>query len=341
MTTPTLDIIIPVWNSPAETRGCLVSVMESAQTARLIIINNGCDRTTELMLEEICDHLGERALYLTMERNIGFVPAVNRALKRSEADWCIILRPTTIINPHCIQQLLQTTTLEQAGLVTPRCLPEIPLPTQLLKSNCTTLETCEISFVAIAISKVMRETIGLFDEELDGGPWCLKDYRYRADAHGFRTYLAATVTVEGQPAALLGSLERRRRLVETARTICQQRWGTQEHLAIYLPKETDEEKLNETLKLLLSAARHGHLFELFLHGRQYHAACKSGATCLHCGITLHKLPALFTIRRLARTMTALTTTYPQLQTVCGLDDTHFPGFDSTLPHTKLFQLAKL
>ncbi|MGE3549028.1 MAG: glycosyltransferase family 2 protein, partial [Geobacter sp.] len=60
MTTPTIDIIIPVWNQPFETRACLVSILNTADSARLIIINNGCDRDTELLLEEFCEPLGNR-----------------------------------------------------------------------------------------------------------------------------------------------------------------------------------------------------------------------------------------------------------------------------------------
>jgi len=341
MTTPTLDIIIPVWNSPTETRGCLASILESTESARLIIINNGCDRATELMLEEFCDHLGERALYMTMERNIGFVPAANRALKRSEADWALIVQPTTSLNPQCIQQVLHTTSKEKAGIITPRCPADIKLPARLLKSSCPALETCDISFSAIAISKILRETIGYFDEGLDGGPWCLHDYRYRSDANDFRTYLVLTAAVEGKSARLLGSTERRRKLDEAAVTTCRERWGTRQHLAVYLPRETDDEKLNEALELLLAAARHGHIFEFFLHRKQYNSALKHGAACLHSGITLHKLSVMLPLRSLARGMSILMSSDPRLLAVCGLDGIPFPGYETALPQTKLGQLARL
>jgi hypothetical protein len=215
------------------------------------------------------------------------------------------------------------------------------LPARLLKGNCTTLETSEISFAAIATSKILRETIGLFDEGLDGGIWCLRDYRYRADAYGFRTYLVLKAAVEGKPSILLGSRERRRKQDEAAVASCQGRWGVRQHLAVYLPKETDAEKLHETLALLLAAARHGHLFELFLHRRQHRLALKHGADCLHNGITLHQLSSLLPLRSLAHGMAALKATDQQLQAVCGLDGAPFPGYDTALPHTRLGQLARL
>ncbi len=340
MTTPTLDIIVPVWNHPTEARACLVSILNCAETARLIIINNGCDRATELMLEEFSDHLGDRAIYMTMERNIGFVPAVNRALNRSDADWSVIVRPTGTLTAECYQQILEATTKERAGIITPHCPSEHPLSARLLKSDCSCLETCEISFALLALSHTMRTTIGFFDEAMDGGSWCLQDYRHRADAGGFRTYLLPKVAAQGEPSTVFGSRERRLKQEENAISTFRQRWGVQHQLALYLPKESDEHKLNETLALLHVAARHGHRLELFLHRRQYMQAIQNGAACLHSGITLHKLPLLTPLKSLTRSMEKLTLQHPQLKPVCSLDGIPFPGYDNALPITLLQQLAK-
>lgn len=338
-TTSTLDIIVPVWNRPVETRACLVSILESTDTARLFIINNGCDRTTELMLEEFSDHLGERAIYMTMERNVGFVPAVNRALVRSNADWALIVRPTGLLTAQCLQQLEAAATQQHAGIITPSCPAEYQLPRHLLKYHCSSIETTEIGFSVLGLAKEMRDSIGLFDEELDGGPWCLRDYRHRADSHGFLTLLLPLVSVAGEPTTLLGSLERRRRLDETAAAVFQQRWGSQQHFAVYLPKETEEQKLSCTLELLLSAARRGHRFELFLHRRQYKLAVQRGAGCLHSGIVLRRLSPLTPLNSLARGMEELRQKNPQLQPVCGLDGIPFPGYDAALSSEILLQLS--
>ncbi len=339
ITTPTLDIIIPVWNRPVETRACLVSILESTDTARLLIINNGCDRATELMLEEFSDHLGERAIYMTMERNIGFVPAVNRALARSDAEWALIVRPTGLLTADCLQQLLAAAAQPHAGIVTPDCPAEYALPRHLVKYRCSSIETTELGFSVLGLAREMRERIGLFDEALDGGPWCLRDYRHRADSGGFRTLLLPLVSVSGEAATLLGSLERRRKLEETAAELFRQRWGVPQHLAVYLPKETDEQKLQATLELLLAAARRGHCFELFLHRRQYKHAVQQGAGCLHTGIVLHRLPALSPLKGLGRAMRELQQRIPQLQAVCGLDGIPFPGYDAALPSDTLVRLT--
>lgn len=338
-TTPSLDIIIPVWNSPAETRACLVSILDSSATARLIIVNNGCDRVTELMLEEFSDHLADRAIYMTMERNIGFVPAVNRALLRSNADWALILRPTGTVTAACIDQILAATQREQSGMVTPRCPANFTVHPQLMKNGCASIETAEISFSALALSRAMRERIGLFDEELDGGIWCLRDYRHRSHARGFRCYLVPQVCFTGGQGTVFGSEERRRRQDESAITTFRARWGEQQRLAIYLPKSADERFLADTLQLLLAAARHGNRFVLFLHRRHYRTAVQYGAACLHSDIILHRLGPLVPLRDLGREVKRLRNSVPGFQLVCALDGVDVPGCGSVASADTLRNLA--
>jgi len=338
-TTPSLDIIIPVWNSPAETRACLVSILDSSATARLIIVNNGCDRVTELMLEEFSDHLADRAIYMTMERNIGFVPAVNRALACSDADWSLIVRPTSTISAACIDLILAATQREQSGMVTPHCSADFTLNPQFLKNSCASIETAEISFSALTLSRLMRAQIGLFDEELDGGIWCLQDYRHRSQLHGFRCYLVPQACFTGGQGTVFGSEERRRRQAEAAVAVVRARWGEQQRLAVYLPKSADERSLADTLQMLLAAARHGHRFVLFLHRRHYRTAVQHGAACLHNGIILHRLGPLTPLRDLGREFKRLRNTLPGLQLVCTHDSVIVPGCGAVVPSDTLKHLA--
>jgi len=339
MTTTSVDIIIPVWNNPTETRACIVSILDSTADARLIIVNNSCDRTTELMMEDFCDHLGERALYLTTERTIGFVAAVNRALHRSDADWALIVRPTGTLSPHCFRGIMAATGQERAGIISPYCPSDHQILSKLQKDNCSCLETCETGFSVLALSRPMRDTIGVFDEELDGGRWCLRDYLHRANAHNFKAILLPGAITAGGAPVLFGSHERRKKMDEAALATFRQRWGAQQHVAVYLPGEMEEQQLVATQELLLAAARLGHRFELFLHRRHYRFALQSGTACLHSGINLHCLSPLTPVRSLTRSIKALTSDNPHLLIVCALDGKPFPGYDAALPATTLAQLA--
>lgn len=339
-TDPSLDIIVPVWNSPAETQECLGSILDSSTTARLILINNGCDRPTELMLEAFCEHLGERAIYMGMERNIGYVPAINRALIRSDADWAVLVRPNATLTAPCLRQLINATAQEQAGILTPHFPAEGELPPHLTKYSCTCVESSELSFSLLALSRVMRSSIGCFDEGLDGSSWCLQDFRLRANAHDFRTYLLPAASVAVKPTVTFGSEERRRIQEQQAATCFRQRWGEQHRYAVYLPKEADQQTLVNTLERLLTGARMGNRFDLFLHHRQYRTAIQElSAACLHSSIIPHGLSALLPFRSLAQGMRKIVRQSPEVRPVCGLDGVPFPGYDTALPARTLQTLA--
>ena len=93
MISPTIDILVPVWNNPFETRACLAAILAHSSGARLIIVDNGSSRETELMLEEFSEPLGDRGLFIKSERNIGLVAAINLGLARSDSDYTVIVRP--------------------------------------------------------------------------------------------------------------------------------------------------------------------------------------------------------------------------------------------------------
>src|SRR5512136_108571 len=97
MPSPSVDIIVPVWNNPFETRACLAAILEHSPEARLIVVDNGSSRETELMLEEFSEPLAEQALFITTERNIGLVPAINRGLASSQADFAVVLQPRVMV----------------------------------------------------------------------------------------------------------------------------------------------------------------------------------------------------------------------------------------------------
>lgn len=337
MTTPTVDIIVPVWNQPFETRACLVSILNTCDNARLIIINNGCNRDTELLLEEFCDPLGERVLYMTMERNIGFVPALNRALSRSTADWAMVIRPNGTVDGGWLQSLLNLTTNERAGIISPLCTTETPLPQHLTKAYCSQLETCRISFAGLLLSRAMREEIGCFDEELDGASWCLRDYQQRAASHNYRTFFAPAALLHSGPALVFGSEERRRERERTSRETCQQRWGTPQSYAIYFPKQTETEHLSNALATILQAARRGDRFTLLLHHRQYKQAAELGYRCLHTDIELVSLTRFASQRALRNQLHKRSAQTPELVVVKGVDGIPVPGYDNALPFSAVEQ----
>ena len=187
MTSPTVDILIPVWNYPFETRSCLSAILAYSSGARLIVVDNGSSRGTELMLEEFSDSLGEQGMFIKSERNIGLVAAINMGLARSDSDYTILVCPHVSVEAGWLDALVGVAESTGAGIVSPLFrgteAPSLPQPTP----GYITMENCTVSFATLLLRREMRLAAGLFDELLDGGEWCLKEYVRRVSAHDYRT----------------------------------------------------------------------------------------------------------------------------------------------------------
>ena len=131
MTSPTIDILVPVWNNPFETRACLAAILMHSPGARLIIVDYGSSRETELMLEEFSEPLGDQGLFIKSERNIGLIAAINCGLSRSDSDYTVIVRPNVTVQAGWLGELVTAAEHPVPGSFR-HCSPE------LRRRNCRT-----------------------------------------------------------------------------------------------------------------------------------------------------------------------------------------------------------
>ena len=97
----------------------VASMVENTPNARLIFLNNGCDRETEQLVQAVAEHLDERALFISLGRNIGQIRAVNAGLERSDAPLRIILHCTTRVRPGWLEGMLAAASPADVGMVVP------------------------------------------------------------------------------------------------------------------------------------------------------------------------------------------------------------------------------
>ena len=335
MTSPTVDIIVPVWNNPFETRACLAAILEHSPEARLIVVDNGSSRETELMLEEFSDPLGESGLFLKSERNIGLVPAINMGLARSDSDFAVIVRPHVTVTSGWLTALLEAARTTGAGIVSPllrgASAPALPP----LVPGCTLMESCTVSSAALLLRGEMRVLAGCFDEGLDGGEWCLREYVRRVAGMGYRTCLVARPRLLCGAEQIFGSAERHREMYLNSQSAYMERWGVPHHYAVYFGKEAAADSLSDAVASILDDARLGHRFTLLLHRRQHSEFCRMGWNGLHTGIELCRLSLLFPLRTLSRRMTELHSGSPDLTAVRGREEISFPGYETAPSLTEL------
>lgn len=335
MPSPSVDIIVPVWNSPFETRACLASLLEHSPEARLIVIDNGSSRETELMLEEFSEPLGEKGLFIKSERNLGMVPAINIGLARSDGDYAVILRPHARVTRGWLNGLLDAALAPNSGIVSPLFhgsgAPDLPFP----GAGCPLMETFDVSFSALALKKEAHRQLGGFDEGLDGGAWCLRDYVRRAWSKGFHTCVTSRSLVVCGEETVFGSDERRRQQSRLGSESYLERWGIGRHYAVYFGRDIAAASLGDGMETIVEGARQGHRFTLLLHYRQAADFRSLGWNFLHTGIELLRLSALMPQRDLLRRVKALRGATPDIVPVWGARGSDFPGAEAAIPFDEL------
>ncbi|HEX9078161.1 MAG TPA: glycosyltransferase [Desulfuromonadaceae bacterium] len=330
MQTPSVDIIVPVWNSPFETRACLAAVLHSAPEARLIIVDNGSNRETELMLEEFSESLGERGLFITSERNLGLVPAINIGLARSDGEIALILQPHVQVSGTWLAGLAEALQTTHAGIASPvfsgggaPLLPPVIADTSLMETFC-------VSFAALALKREMHRQLGGFDENLDGGEWCLKDYVRRAWSRGYHSCVTSRSHVVCGEEAVFGSEARRQQQSRLGRVTYRERWGISRHYCIYFGRDTAATTLSDAMETIVLGARQGHRFTLLLHRRLAADFRRLGWHARHTGIEVQRISPLMPRRDLLRRMAALQAACPDIipvRYVAGID---FPGMTAPI-----------
>jgi glycosyltransferase involved in cell wall biosynthesis len=335
MTFPTVDILVPVWNNPFETRACLAAILTHSPDARLIIVDNGSSRETELMLEEFSEPLGDKGLFIKSERNVGLVAALNLGFARSDGDYTVIVRPNVTVQKGWLEALVAVAETTGAGIVSPLFngaeAPQLPA----LAPGCTLMETGTVSFATLLLRGALRIVAGSFDDQLDGGEWCIKEYVRRAAAYGYHTFVTGGVRLNCAADQQFGSPQRRTEMTQQSIAVYTSRWGVTRHYCVYFGKETTVGTLDSTITAIVDGARQGHRFTLLLHGRLYRDFKRMGWNGLHTGIELQKVALLFPIADIARRVAALREAIPDLLAVRGADGVIFPGVETAISHDEL------
>lgn len=334
MISPTIDILVPVWNNPFETRACLAAILAHSPETRLIIVDNGSSRETELMLEEFSESLGEQGLFIKSERNIGLVSAINLGLARSDSDYTVIVRPHVTVTAGWLDALVHAAETTSAGIVSPLFAGVETLKLPVLAPGCTIMESCTVSFTTLLVRTEMRMVAGLFDDHLDGDEWCLREYVRRVASLGYRTCLTGAVRLSCSDAQQFGSAQRRSEMAQNSRSSYIARWGISRHYCIYFGPDADAGSLADCVTAILNGARQGHRFTLLLHRRQNSDFRKMGWNGLHTGMELLPLSFLFPLRDLHRKIVALRTASPDLLAVFGSNGA-VPGIDTAISFDEL------
>jgi len=248
-----VDIIIPVWNRPVETRASLACLVEFSAQARILMINHGSERETERILEEFAEALDERAILVSPERNVGRVAALNLGLALATAPVLIVVQEGINVTAGWLDPILgMINDRPEAGIVVP-----VPGAAKRASAVASHTELDHGSFGFMAIRRELYLTAGGFDESMDACIWALRDYTRKGEKAGYRTFSCKHSRVNLSELQEYGSNHLREERIRQGELSYCSRWGGGQKFCIVFSGDEADFQSQEVMGLLLKAARQG------------------------------------------------------------------------------------
>lgn len=216
-----VDIIVPVYNAPALTKACLLSVLANSERCNVIIINDGStDPGIRKLLSDL-KSIPERNVQVVVlhnPENLGFVKTVNQACQLAKGHF-VVLNSDTEVPPGWLERLFapifaapdkiaSVTPFSNAGMGCSFPYPDHDNPifkglslNQLdsLFSRYGSVDPIEIFTgvgFCLAFNRNVVEKIALFDEKTFGrGYGEESDWSLRAVDAGYTNVLAPNLFV--------------------------------------------------------------------------------------------------------------------------------------------------
>jgi glycosyltransferase involved in cell wall biosynthesis len=277
-----IDIIIPVWNRPVETRATLASFVASSPEARLVIVNHGSERETESILDEFAEALDDRVILVATERNIGTVAAINLGLKHADAPYLLLASTATRLSSGWGAAVTaHFASHGDAGAIT------------LQSGHGGLLEADCGSFSAMVLKRELLQAIDGFDESLDGAVWALRDFTRRAHQAGFCTYSCGCPQLRLEALPELGSHAGREERMRAAGRLYAGRWGAPCSYLLFYDDIVSGSDAATIMAVLLQAARRGHRITVVTGRKNGRELSQAGLARLHENIVMKALPLLF------------------------------------------------
>ncbi len=248
-----VDIVVCVHNALSDVQRCLEAVVRHTNPPySLILVDDGSESETHAYLSEFANSQG--AVLLRNEEAKGYTRAANQGLRRSSADYVVLLNSDAVVTPEWLDRLIACAESDpRIGLVGPlsntaswQSIPEIesqgdwpanPLPAGMTIEEMGRLVARYsarlyppmpfLNGFCLFIRREVIAEIGYFDEETFGAGYGEEDdYALRARKAGWLLALADDAYVYHAQSRSY-STEARRRLTRRAGTLLAKKHGQQ------------------------------------------------------------------------------------------------------------------
>jgi GT2 family glycosyltransferase len=179
-TKPELSIILVSYDSLADLKRCLPTLLPQAETVSIELIvvdNHGRDGVADWITAEY-----PSVQLLPNPTNSGYAGGNNLGLSRASGQWVLFLNPDTELAPDCLDRLMTTARRHPTALITPKLLkPDGRINACGNEMNYTGLTTCRgldqpasartalepvplLSGAALLAPQAVLQIIGAFNE---------------------------------------------------------------------------------------------------------------------------------------------------------------------------------
>ncbi len=214
---PTVSIIIPVFNAVSLTEECIHSLSREIHSINyeiIVVDNASTDNTPHWLNDEIKSNPSLKVF--TMEKNIGFGPAVNYGMRQSKGEFVVILNNDTIVSRGWLKHLLDVMEKDPLiGIVSPvtnyvgegpqidESAQDIPPDVNVINRYAESIaglsdilyEPNRLVFFCVMLRRELIDVIGHLDENYEKGNFEDDDYCLRTRMIGYRLAIARNAFV--------------------------------------------------------------------------------------------------------------------------------------------------
>ena len=214
---PTVSIIVPVFNALSLTRGCILSLSREIHgiNYEIIVVDNASTDNTPNWLKEEKSRNPSLKVF-TMEKNIGFGPAVNYGMRQSKGEFVVILNNDTIVSRGWLKRLMDALEKDPTiGIVSPvtnyvgegpqidEDAKDIPVDIDGIDRYAESIadranlfyEPNRLVFFCVMLRRELIDLIGELDAGYEKGNFEDDDYCLRTRMAGYRLAIARNAFV--------------------------------------------------------------------------------------------------------------------------------------------------
>jgi len=233
----TCDIVIPVWNQLNPTKICIESIKRNTHTPyRLILIDNASGETTRDYLAQL-DRQEDNITLIRNEENLGFIKAVNKGLKISNAPYVCIMNNDTVAGEKWLAKMIDLAESRcDIGIVNPQSESPGKLSVDeyaelLAKNKGKYIETNQCLGFCMLIKREVIDKIGYLDEIYGIGGFDDTEFSIKAYKEGYKCVAASDAYVHHKWHTSFKKAGNREELVRINEKIFFDRWGKYLRLA--------------------------------------------------------------------------------------------------------------